>query len=88
MNVKERKCLFLRLLIKEIIFTKGRILIDFFEVPSVEEIIKSSSDPISFHQCMEWLPGQGSNLRHGGYKLTLITQRVGLYLYHILFGLR
>ncbi|MCD6257672.1 hypothetical protein J7J45_06375, partial [Candidatus Aerophobetes bacterium] len=48
LNPKEKKYL-LRLLIKEIIFTKERILIDFFEVPSVEEIIRSSSDSLSFH---------------------------------------
>ena len=46
---------------KEIIFTRERILIYFFEVPSVEEIVKSSSDPVSFHQRIEWLPGWVSN---------------------------
>ena len=65
LNPKERKYL-LRLLIKEIIFTRERILVDFFEVPSVEEIIKSSPDPVSFHQRIEWLPGEDSNLEPSG----------------------
>ena len=52
---KEKRYL-LRLLIKEIIFTKERVFIDFFEVPSIEEIVKSSPEPSSFHQRIEWLP--------------------------------
>ncbi len=65
LNPGEKKYL-LRLLIKEIIFTRERILIDFFEVPSIEEIIKSPSDLISFHQRIDWLPGQDSNLQPTG----------------------
>jgi hypothetical protein len=60
LNPREKKYL-LRLLIKEVIFTKERVLIDFFEVPSVEEIIKSSPDPVSLHQRIEWLPDKTSN---------------------------
>jgi len=71
LNPKEKKYL-LRLLIKEIIFTKERILIDFFEVPSVEEIVKSSSDPVSFHQRIEWLR-KSNSMRNFGYRFDIRT---------------
>jgi site-specific DNA recombinase len=63
---------------------------------SVENNLKNGKSPIKNDEalttqslgssnCPKWLPGQDSNLRPSGYELTLIAQRVGLYLYHSSF---
>jgi len=62
-------------LIKEIIFTKERIFIDFFEVPSIEEIIKDSSEPSSFHQRIDWLR-KSNSMRNFGHRFDVRTYQV------------